>query len=362
VTLPLGPFSTDLLQPLRLPLRVRGETVAGVETPEGGYCARGIATLAEGEPLGDVLPLIERSCALAGASHRLALCMAVEAAWGIRPARASRLVRVLFAEVERVQARLWMLALLARALGLAVPLREVLEQREVLFAALKQAAGSRAHPGVALPGGVRSDLDLDPLRAALDELAPSVATWRVVVSRGGPLGRLGSGIGVIAAEQVAELHLAGLAARGLGTPSQPDLRRADLYGGYADLTVEWPAASEDAGDVAARARVAVEDVATSLTIAQACFAALGAMPLEEPVEPPPLGQASAAAEATVEGAHGPMTVSCVLSSDMRVSELEILTPELDLFDALAGLLAGRPLAHLPAFIASLDLCMECVDR
>jgi len=114
VSLPLGPFLTASLQPFRLPLHVRSETVVQAEPAEGGYSGRGVSALAEGEPLDDVAPLIERSCSAAGGAHRLALCMAVEDAGGVRPTRYARLVRTLFAEVERAQARLWTLALLAR--------------------------------------------------------------------------------------------------------------------------------------------------------------------------------------------------------------------------------------------------------
>lgn len=347
-------------QPFRLPLHIRGETAVGAEPAEGGYCARGISALAEGEPLEDVLALVERSCALAGGSHRLALCMAVENACGVQPARAATLVRVLFAEVERIQARLWLLAQLARAFGLMPQLGEALEQREVLFDGLKRATGARMYPAIVVPGGVRADLDLDPLRAALDTVGQGIAAWRSAASAGGPLGRLGAGVGLIGSEQVAEFHLGGLAAT--GSSARSDLRQTNPYAGYADLQVEWPGVAQDTGDVAARARAAVEDVATSLTLARACFSALGGVALEDPVEVPGLADDEMAAEATIEGVHGRVTVSCALSSDMHVGQLEILTAALDLFDSLEGLVAGRPFAHIPAFLASLDLCMECVDQ
>jgi Ni,Fe-hydrogenase III large subunit len=341
-------------------LRVRGETVVDAEPVQSGYCGRGISALAEGEPLDDVLPLIERSCSAAGGAHRLALCMAAEDACGVQPPRFARLVRALFVEIERVQARLWMLALLARAFGLSEQFGIALEQRESLFEGLKRATGSRMYPGIVVPGGVRTDLDLEPLQESLDHLGQGIAAWRTAASRSGLLGRLGAGVGIITAEQVAELHLAGLSAS--GQSASADLRRTSPYGGYADLAVEWPALTEDAGDVAARVRAAVEDVATSLTIAQACFAALAGMSPDEPIEISALEDDSTLAEATVEGTHGPVTVSCVLSSDMHIGKLEMLTPVLDLFDGLEELVAGRPLAQLPAFLASLDLCMECVDQ
>ncbi|HEV8192407.1 MAG TPA: hypothetical protein VGP82_13155 [Ktedonobacterales bacterium] len=330
------------------------------EPVEGGYCGRGMSELAEGEPLDDVLPLVERSCSAAGGAHRLALCMAVEDLWDIQPSRFSQLVRVLFAEIERIQARLWTLALLARAFGLAEQFGMALEQREIVFGGLKRSTGSRMYPGIVVPGGVRTDLDLEPLHDSLDQLGQGIAMWRSAASRSGLLGRLGSGVGAVTVEQVAGLHLAGLAAS--GRDNSADLRRTGPYGGYADLAVEWPALTVDAGDVAARARTAVEDVATSLMLAQTCFASLEAMSPDEPLEISAPGSDFTLAEATVEGTHGPVTVSCVLSSDMHVGRLELLTSALDLFDGLEELVARRPLAQLSGFLVSLDLCMECVDQ
>jgi len=216
------------------------------------------------------------------------------------------------------------------------------------------------YPGVVTPGGVRTNLDLAPLRDATRQLGEGVTAWRIAASKRGPLGRRGDGIGAISARQVAELHLASLAASGLGATR--DLRRAGVYGGYTDLAIEWPAQTAGGGDIGARARLMVEDSATSLTVAQACFAALDDLAPDEPIELPELEGDSIAAEATVEGPHGAVTVACVLSSEMHVNELEILTPALDVFDGLEELVMGRSLAHLPAFLVSVDLCLECVDQ
>jgi Ni,Fe-hydrogenase III large subunit len=189
LTFPLGPFHPALAQPFALTLRLRGETVAGVEPPVTGYCQRGVTELAEGRPLDDVLALVERSCALAGTTHRTALCMAVESAANVTPGKMVRVARVLFAEVERILARLWLLAEAGRAANVPLAVADALAQREMLLEATETITGERTFWGIAVPGGVRPDLGMKPLRDAFERFESSAASWRRMVSPQGSLGR-----------------------------------------------------------------------------------------------------------------------------------------------------------------------------
>jgi Ni,Fe-hydrogenase III large subunit len=345
---------------LGLALRLRGEAIAGIEPPTTGYCRRGIAGLVEGASLEDALAVIERSCALAGTTHRLALCQAVEAATGATVSSSARVTRVLFAELERLLARLWLLGMISRSAGQLAPFRDALDQREALFSTLEEITGQRVYWAIATPGGARADLDLAPLAKSLDELAPALEVWRAATGPNGPLGRAGQGVGVVSAERARALELTGIAGAGSGVSA--DLRRDAPYGGYTDLNFEWPEVVEDTGDVAARARRAVEDLAVSLEFAHAAVAALES----------PSGGASAAklrpplanteAQTRVEGPHGPVTLAVTLTPDLTVTHLRLTPPGATLLAALPELLEGRLVAQAPAVLASLDLCMECLDQ
>ncbi|HEX8033960.1 MAG TPA: hypothetical protein VF510_08945, partial [Ktedonobacterales bacterium] len=155
-------------------MRLRGETVVAVEPPATGYCHRGVAELAEDRPLDDVIALVERSCSLAGNAHRTALCMAVESAANVTPGKTVRVARVLFAEVERILARLWLLGEAGRAANVPLAVADALAQREALLEATETITGERTFWGIAVPGGVRPDLGMKPLRDAFERFAPSV--------------------------------------------------------------------------------------------------------------------------------------------------------------------------------------------
>jgi ech hydrogenase subunit E len=328
-----------------------------------GYCSRGITDLVAGQPIDDALAVVERSCALAGTANRTALCQAIEAATGVAPALPARLTRVLFLEIERVLARLWTLATAARTANLSQHFGEALEQREALFTALVQAAGGRAFWGVAEPGGARADLALDGLSSAVKQIDVGLAPWRAAVSAKGPLGQAGTGVGKITPEQASAFS--GLAAR--GSTASDDARQERPEGGYADLrgAISWPEPDGGrAGDVAARLGRAVDDLASSLAIIQAATEALGtAADSTAAAQRAVKATRNRATEgsATVEGPHGPVTVGVTLNGTQEIASLRIVPPGQALLAALPEILTGSQLGQVPLILASLDLCVECLD-
>jgi NADH-quinone oxidoreductase subunit D len=339
---------------------LRGETIVSVEPPQTGYCRRGVAALIEGKSVDDALTLIEHSCSFAGTAHRIALCQALESAMDASPSRSARVTRILFAEVERILARIWTLALAARAVGLTPRWRTALRQREDLFEALEAATGKRVFWGVAMPGGVRGDIEIDPLRSALEELDPAVTSWRVAAGPQGPLGRAGKGVASLTEERARELGLQGVAAG--GSYASADLRQTDNDSGYADLDIEWSSLDgKRSGDVAARLTCAVEDIATSLAIAKSCLNELPAGASDE-TKPLNLPDAARVVSASVEGPHGPVTLTATYSTASTLSDVRIETAATAALEALPSILEGRHISQALLILASLDLCLECLDE
>ncbi len=408
---------------MALTLRLSGETIVGVAPVNAdgaltqsatGYCRRGVAELCVGRAPDDALDIVERSCSLAGATHRQALCLALESIAQVEAPESDRIARSLFAEIARILARLWTLGQTARAAAERAPWQEAQEQRERLFAALEDATGERAFWGVALPGGARADLTLTPIREALDRFGAAIETWRVATGPQGPLGRTTGGVGRITRRRAAEWGLTGVAACGAGlseatdagnpkggkgVASPPaDVRRSAPYDGYRDVAIDWPSSSKRTtasvkadvkaddddgdgaaktadgasanrsadtsgkrGDVADRMRCAVDDMALSLSVAQACLEALGDKPALGDALIPANQWRAGEGTATVEGPHGPVTVAVSLGAQGTITRLGLTTPGAGLLTALPATLVDRPLAQAPLILASLDLCLECLD-
>ncbi|HEY7780176.1 MAG TPA: hypothetical protein VIC85_08200 [Ktedonobacterales bacterium] len=363
-TFPLGPYHPALSQPIGLSLKLRGETVAGVEAPISGYCRRGVQHLVAGMQVEQALGVMERSCGVAGQSARLAVCRAIEAATGAAPSARSRMVRAIFAEIERVLARLWLLGLASRVAGQDAAFREALEAREVLMEALEAQTGERLFWAVAEPGGVRDPErfdDLEDLRATMEDLAGPVLSWTAMAGPGGALGRAGAGVAPIAAERARVMGLVGLAARAAGV--EGDLRRDAPYGAYADFPFAWQADSltpPTGGDAAARLGTAAVDLVASMRLLRVFFEMLPRVE-DTAVVPGAERQGELTGHAAVEGPHGPVEARVVLATGGGIGRLRLETPGAGLITMLPEILAGMPVALVPLALASLDLCMECVD-
>jgi Ni,Fe-hydrogenase III large subunit len=348
---------------LALTFKLRGEQIVAVDPPTTGYCRRGIESLVNGSPPARALDIVERSCSLAGHSHRVALCQALEAGSAAAPSARAQLLRALFAEIERIQARLWYLAALARAANAQASLREALDQREALYDALTEATGERHFWELGEVGGVRrlDDAALTALGAALDGVAAAAQTWRVATSRQSPLGRIGTGVGTVSEQMVTELGLTGPVAKASGITA--DLRRDAPYGGYALVSFAWDAGGppEPKGDVAARAAFAAHDVAMSVQLARTLLEALPAAS-DDAVVPAAGAKGSGSGQARIETPHGPVEIAAGLKSDGAVRDFSLQTPGAGTLAALPLLLEGQPIALAPVILASLDLCVECLDH
>jgi Ni,Fe-hydrogenase III large subunit len=356
VRYPLGPYTSALVQPLPLTLILRGDRIEDVDLADPALLSRGIVALADGKPADEALVILEHSCANAGQTHRLALALALEAATSQPTTKQARLTRVLFAEIERILARLWTLGLSARAAGFANLWRAALDQREDLFAATQVATGERVHWGVATVGGTGDGVTLTGLAEALTAFAPACEEWRRMSIVRGPLGAVATGLGVISEEQAQ--GLSSLAGRAAG--NRQDVRESAPYAGYVDLAHAWPSSTYKTGDAAARLLCAAEDLTTSVAVAQACLAELEKGADDTPDTQSAKSDAPEMGQVTVEGPHGAVTIRAARDQQGAVERLECETPAAALYALLPRILHGHNATQAPLILASLDLCAECL--
>jgi Ni,Fe-hydrogenase III large subunit len=359
----MGPYHPALPQPLGLTFKLRGERIVGVERPITGYCRRDIESLVIGQSQDDALRIVERACAWSGHSYRTALAQALEAATGATPSARAALARSVFAEVERILARLWLLEQVARAGNVQAAVRDALEARERFYDALTRTTGERHYWGVSEVGGVRTldAPDLKPLAAAVDEFGATVESWELAAAPRGVLGKLGADVGRLTQEQAHDRRISSVAARAAGVTD--DLRRDAPYGGYALATVDWPDATEGArkGDVAARCAVAAHDLAASVVAAGALLRALD--DASDASGATKRAAASAkAGSAKLEAPHGIVDVFAGVAADGTVASFRLNTPGPESLAVLPMVLEGQPVGASALIIASLDICVECLDH
>lgn len=354
---PLGPFHPALAEPVATRLRLRGERVTGVAPLGTGYSYRGALGLAVDLPLDDALVILERVCARAGQSYRLALCLAVERVTHVEVSRPAQLMRTLFAELERLHSALWTLGEMARGIDQRGLWAQALEHREQVFEAASEATGERVFWGVALPGGVRSDLKLEPVRAFAEGAPTIYAAWQQETVTGGALRRATERMG--GALETASDAAPESASEQSGSPS--DARRATPYDAYRLLSLDWTpleALNAMTLDVATKASRLVAGMKLSVDIIATCLEELDGEPgLAAPSSKLVAGEGAA----KTQSSHGRARAAVTLDGEGTVKALTLETVCAAPFTRAPELLAGRAVAEAPALLAALDLCPSCAE-
>ena len=373
MTFPLGPFHPALTEPISLQFALRGEMVTGVET-HTGYLHRGVTTLATQSDLATTLDLVERLCGSCGHSHRLALCLALEAHAQIVPPPRAQAIRMLFAEVERALSRLWLLMQLGRISGIGTLFTAAVEAREMLFEGCVTATENRLFWGVAIPGGAVNVADPEAFADTVADVNARLVAVDRLFAANGALTQRTAGIGKIMPATAEELGLTGLVLRATGLDAA-DVRVTQPYEAYADFADAL--ADDDTptiplfGDVASRARLALAELRVSLRL---ILAILDDLPTGQEQVTFPMTLAPGTVSATVEGPHGSETLTVTVGANINggqladlsrvgwLQSLTIQTPSATNIGIVPIVLHKQQLNDVPLVFASLDLCLACVDQ
>src|SRR2546425_15614 len=105
MTVNMGPQHPSTHGVLRLVLELDGETIRSA-APTIGYLHTGIEKTAEQKKWQQVIPLVERMDYLSAQSNSMAFCMSVEKLLGLEIPERVRWIRVLMAELQRINSHL----------------------------------------------------------------------------------------------------------------------------------------------------------------------------------------------------------------------------------------------------------------
>ena len=263
-TIPHGPVRSGVLESMEYLVETPGEAIPHLNM-RVFYKHRGIASRYAGMALSDGVLLAERTEGIASVAHALAFCHAAERIAGCAPSRAAGLVRVLYAELERIANRLDVAVRLADAAGLAVATARFALHKERVLRLVSRMCGSRFGRGVVVPGGVSAMPRLTPAEIGSEIAAlakPVTADAVALMATSSFLDRL-RGTGPLAPDRARQHGALGPIGKAAGYAD--DARLARPYDAYPSLT-ELPARTHTAGDALARLRVRWEEVDQSFRL------------------------------------------------------------------------------------------------
>jgi NADH-quinone oxidoreductase subunit D len=264
MTLNMGPQHPSTHGVLRLVLELDGETVLRAR-PDIGYLHTGIEKTAENKTWSQAITLTDRVDYLCPMVNNLCYCLAVEKLLGLEPPAKAQWLRVMLAELTRLNSHLVWLGTHAIDIGAMSVFLYCFREREELLKIFEMASGQRMMTSYIRIGGLALEPPLGFFERVrqLAEVFPSrIDEYESLLTENPIWKERTQGVGVISADDAVDLGMTGPALRACGI--QWDIRKAEPYTGYDRFDFEIP--TRAAGDVYARYQVRVAEMRESVRI------------------------------------------------------------------------------------------------
>jgi NADH-quinone oxidoreductase subunit D len=385
MTVNMGPQHPSTHGVLRLVLELDGETVRSV-APTIGFLHTGIEKTAEQKKWQQVIPLVERMDYLSAQSNSLAFSMSVEKLLGIEIPERVQNIRLLIADLQRINSHLVWLGTHGMEVGAVSVMLYCFRERELLLNINEMLAGFRLFPSYIRVGGLREDLPRgfhDAVRAFLDRMPGKLDEYEDLLTKNEIYLKRTRGVGVISRDDAIAYGLVGPIARASGIDY--DVRRYFPYIGYDRYDFDVPTRTD--GDVYSRYLVRVAEMRESLKICRQALERIppaGAFAVADPrIAPPPKDKVYTEMEALiqhfliysqgftvpvgeayvpVEGPRGEQGFYVVSDGTNRPWRVKSRAPSLLACQALGRMIVGGLIADVIAVIGSIDVVMGDVDR
>jgi len=385
MTVNMGPQHPSTHGVLRLVLELDGETIRSA-SPTIGFLHTGIEKTAEQKKWQQIIPLVERMDYLSAQSNSMAFCMTVERMLGIEVPERVRNIRVLLAELQRINSHLVWLGTHGMEVGAVSVMLYCFRERELLLNLNERLAGFRLFPSYMRIGGLREDLPrefLGETRTFLDRLVGKISEYEDLLTKNEIYIERTKGVGVISREDALRYSLVGPIARAAGVDY--DVRKAFPYNGYETLDFTVPL--QTGGDVYSRYLVRLAEMRQSISLCNQVMKRIrpvGEYAVADPrITPPPKDRVYTEMEALiqhfliysqgftvpageayvpVEGPRGEQGFTVVSDGTNRPWRVKSRAPSLLACQALEHMIVGGLIADVIAVIGSIDVVMGDVDR
>ena len=350
--IPVGPVHAGIIEPGHFRFSVAGEDILLLEA-RLGYSHKGSEKLFETLPLAEKLLLAERISGDSSVSHALAFVQAVEALGNVTVSEQAGYLRVILAELERIANHIGDIGAIMGDTGFNFGGAHCARLRETVLQTNEKITGSRFLRGTIQIGGANVNLThetkqdmllwLDTLQADFDQIIAIAEKSNSLLNRLKTTGTL--------SRQIALDHgVVGVAGRAVGF--RMDARTDFPYDGYSKL--ETPIAVEEGGDVYARYRVRVKEIATSVSLIKTALAVL--LPEEREQLPAQVTLTpNSYAVGIVEGWRGDIVYLVATDKQGNISRVAVRDPSFLNWSAIGYACQGNIVPDFPLINKSFNL-------
>jgi ech hydrogenase subunit E len=356
--IPFGPQHPVLPEPIVLDLVLEDEKVIDA-VPTIGYIHRGLEALVERVEYTEMGFVVERICGICSFMHGMGYCVALESIMNVEVPDRARWLRIIWAEISRIQSHLLWLGLGADAFGFENLFMHCWRMREEILDIFEKTTGGRIIHSVNRIGGVRrdiSDSELLAILARLDELGKAFdKTVKVFASDASIRHRL-SGVGVLSEADARAVDAVGPMARASGVRMDTRLNGQNMYD-----QLDFEPVLETAGDCLARVVVRMREVRQSIDLVHQM---VDRMPKGEglPIETKVRGLPSGETFTRLEQPRGEVLYYVKANGTKYLERFRARTPTFANIPAMIKLVKGCDLADVPNIILTIDPCISCTER
>jgi len=358
----MGPQHPSTHGVFRMDVLLAGERVVKLK-PVFGYLHRNHEQIAEGTTYLASMPYTDRLDYFCSLTNNWAYALAVEKLAGLQVPERAEYIRVITAELTRLQNHTCLAGFLLQDMGASgTPLMYAFREREHILDLFESLTGARMMCNYMRFGGCRCDLPAGWLEQAkkvvegfprfLDEFEALLSENEILISRT-------QGVGALSRELAVNASITGPMLRATGV--NYDLRKVDKYGIYDRFQFRVPLGEH--GDVYDRYMLRVLEMRESLKILEDALRDIPTGPIMDPkaklrgFRPKP-GEAYG----RIEAPKGELGFYLISDGSPNPYRYRVRPPSFINLTVLEDMCLGHHVADVVIILGSVDIVLGEVDR
>ncbi|MBN8581646.1 MAG: NADH-quinone oxidoreductase subunit D [Anaerolineae bacterium] len=358
----MGPHHPSTHGVLRVAVKLDGETITSLK-PVMGYLHRNHDKIGERNTYLQIMPYTDRLDYFNSMANNFGYAVTVEKLMKIPVAERAEYIRVIMAELSRVQNHLIFIGMLINDLGsMYTPSLYVFEERELILDIFEAISGARMMCNYFRFGGVVRDIPEDVMQkikdlvferlpAKTDEMERFLNENEILVARL-------QGVHVLNAEEAIRHSVTGPVLRAAGVPY--DLRRADPYSVYDRF--EFDVVTRQNGDMYDNYLIRFDEIRQSLRILEQALKQIPGGPINSQKPAYQVRVPAGEAYGRVESPKGELAFYVVSNGKPNPYRYHVRAPSFVNLTAVESMCKGVKIADFVALLAMLDIVMGEVDR